>query len=356
MTRVDSSDPETINDDEAGAIRRIVSMNRKTLAERNGITRRGQHPKHHGLVRACFHVLEDIPDHLHHGLFAKPVSFKALIRFSNGATDDDRKKDTHGLAIKLLDVPGRKLLPGREGELAHDFLLVDHPVFFTSTMEEYLIFNRHFTKLLDMRRNWRRGSGFLCRLCGAVVGLFMLLIFETPLLRQARAFSSARPSSPLASYYWSTTPYRLGPRTVVKYMARCVSPDTHDNSAPVSSKNGLAAALRQQLLDRDASFLFGVFEMEAGQSVEDATENWHTDAKRFVPLARIEIPNQDLMADGPYQIKAESMVFSPWMCLPAHRPLGAVNRARRDVYVEMAALRRQANAIGAPGKLVKGSW
>jgi hypothetical protein len=57
-----------------------------------------------------------------------------------------RKSDAHGMAIKLLGVPGDKLVPGHEHESAVDFVLVDSEVFFTGDLPEYLFFTARFLK------------------------------------------------------------------------------------------------------------------------------------------------------------------------------------------------------------------
>src|SRR5690606_12044405 len=61
--------------------------------------------------------------------FAKPATFRTLVRFSNGdgARRSDRKPDVRGVALKLLGVDGRKVIPGLEDATTQDFLLVRAP-------------------------------------------------------------------------------------------------------------------------------------------------------------------------------------------------------------------------------------
>ena len=49
--------------------------------------------------------------------------------------------------------------------------------------------------------------------------------------------------------------------------------------------------------------------------------------------------------------RCESIAFNPWHALPAHRPLGNMNRARKEIYRAMAAFRgrRAGAAAGAHG-------
>src|SRR5690349_532733 len=76
---------------------------------------RALHAKGFG-VRAELTVLPDLPEHARVGPFARPGTFQALARFSNGsgARQADKKPDVRGLAVKLLGVPGKKLIPGLE--------------------------------------------------------------------------------------------------------------------------------------------------------------------------------------------------------------------------------------------------
>ncbi len=132
---------ETPDPDEAEIIARIAKLNLKTLDQNARPMPRGQHAKGHGCTRAAFTVRQDIPKELAKGVFQPGQRFDALVRFSNGLRYDDRDKDAHGMAIKLLDVPGPKLQPGQEDSTTQDFILIDSPVFFSDTLDNYLIVN-----------------------------------------------------------------------------------------------------------------------------------------------------------------------------------------------------------------------
>jgi hypothetical protein len=55
-------------------------------------------------------------------------------------------------------------------------------------------------------------------------------------------------------------------------------------------------------------------------------------------VARITIPRQAI--DSPErEAFCETVAFSPWHCLPDHRPLGGFNRARREIYPALARFR-----------------
>jgi catalase len=88
----------------------IVAENHRMEPREDGrVVGRAQHRKHHGCVAAVFQVVDDVPMELRHGVFANSgARFDTLIRFSNGRQQNDREPDTHGMAIKLLDVQGKR--------------------------------------------------------------------------------------------------------------------------------------------------------------------------------------------------------------------------------------------------------
>ncbi|WP_122829090.1 catalase, partial [Pseudomonas viridiflava] len=101
---------------------------------------RDAHAKAHGCVKAEVTVLPELNDELRHGVFSEPgKTWQALMRLSNGNAypQFDRVRDARGMAIKLFDVPGAKLMtsPAVAGE--QDFVMFNHPSFFVSDVAEY---------------------------------------------------------------------------------------------------------------------------------------------------------------------------------------------------------------------------
>jgi hypothetical protein len=63
-----------------------------------------------------------------------------------------------------------------------------------------------------------------------------------------------------------------------------------------------------------------------------------------VKVATIRLPQQQF--DSPAQLKfADVLRYSPWHCLPDHRPLGNQNRVRWRMYAELANLRQLMNHV-----------
>ena len=103
--------------------------------------RRDVHAKLTGYLKAEFRVNESVPNGLGKGVFVPGKIYQALIRFSNASGDPSRSddnEDTRGMAIKLLDVPGNKVLENDSEAKTQDFMLINYPVFLTNDPKKYL--------------------------------------------------------------------------------------------------------------------------------------------------------------------------------------------------------------------------
>ena len=290
------------------------------------VTRRDAHAKAIGCVRAELVVSSDVPELLRHGIFATPRKYSAWIRFSNGTTNvrHDLRADARGMAIKLMGVPGEKILD--RDEQTQDFLLANHPVFFSRDNVEYLGINEAIAK--------KRALGYFF---GGPRRPAHLAVLR----RLAKAMTRVR--SVLGVRYWSQTAYRLGPH-VMKYSA---IPIGHRRRAAYGlSKNYLRKQMATQLATGDALFDFAV-QLQTDPErmpVEDPTVLWPEDLSPFIKVATLRIPRQVFDTEA-RALFAEHLSFTPWHALPEHRPLGGINRARRVVYDTISRLRHESNHV-----------
>lgn len=336
---METPDHEEIPPGEDALIARLVEQNLALLDESTRPVRRGQHPKHHGCVHAEFVVEPDLDAELRHGLFARPGSYPTVIRFSNGAAFDDRKGDAHGMALKLFDVPGEKLLG--EGD-THDFVLIDHPVFFAADVAGYVAL---FEALLGAKQSvLPKLAFFLPRFLAEMGHVYLTHLHKHPHeLSIMLAMIAKHPDSPLAIRYWSTTPYCLGPHAVkwaVQPHEALLKPFDTPNSA-----DKLRLTLARQLAAGEAAFDFMVQLRNdpASMPVEDPTREWDAQRSPWRKLATLRIPRQ--RPDTPELMSfCEQLSFNPWRCLPEHRPLGGVNRARKSIYQALSERRHELNA------------
>jgi hypothetical protein len=108
----------------------ILHELQEASTKRLGRGGRALHRKGHLGAEASFEVLPGLPEPYAAGLFATPGTYRAYVRYSNGAAahQSDRKPDVRGLAVKVVGVSGKKLIPGLEDKLTQDFLAIQTAV------------------------------------------------------------------------------------------------------------------------------------------------------------------------------------------------------------------------------------
>ena len=82
----------------------------------------------------------------------------------------------------------------------------------------------------------------------------------------------------------------------------------------------------------------------AAMPIENAAVVWPERDSPYVAVARVTVPRQPAWSEARAVQVDDALAFSPWNCLAAHEPLGSINRARRDTYVQSAQFRARANS------------
>jgi hypothetical protein len=59
-------------------------------------------------------------------------------------------------------------------------------------------------------------------------------------------------------------------------------------------------------------------------------------------VAKLRLPLQDIEGDDNLE-KMDATSMTPWRCTEEHRPLGNIQRARKEVYRQSSLLRHQLN-------------
>ncbi len=309
---------------------------------------RQQHAKGHGVVAARFHVAPDVNPDLRHGILSEPRTYRALVRFSNGRQTDDRKKDAHGLALKLFGVEGPKVLDDERSATTQDFIFMDHGTFFIRDAASYAEFAAAL--LSGTRRSqswWARPLPDSVKQLIVGVHLFRKFLMrhsaERGFIQKVR---SDPPVSPLETQYFSVTPAKLGPHAVRwSLMPRPLSePIAAHAGEALDPDDKLRAAMVAHLRQRSATF--DVFVQPhtdpVTMPVEDPTVAWDELVAPVYHVGTIEIPVQDFDTSQK-RLAGDGLSFTNWHCLPEHRPLGGINRVRRAVYQTVAARRRELN-------------
>jgi hypothetical protein len=298
--------------------------------------RRDAHAYDNGCVRAIVKMDADLPDHLRRGVFVPGAQYKAWIRFSNGNSVPRPAWffDARGMAIKLMGVPGEKLLDDEKH--TQDFILISHPNFFVDDLKRY-------KALLE---SFLRGGYF----DQYVAPAFKLTFSEYILGLKANWNFMV---NPLLQQYWSMTPYRLGvdpgEKFAVKYTAKprleSVPGFLGRQLIRLDRNFSLKEEMNKTLVKNEAWFDFYVqrYVDEKHTPIENSKVEWKEEISKPERVGTIIIPIQDCMS--PEQaLFCENLSFSPWHALPEHRPLGLVNRVRKIAYHEISKLRHELNS------------
>jgi hypothetical protein len=276
---------------------------------------------------AEFRILDDLPEHARYGVFSTPRVFPAVVRFSNGKPmpGPDKHPEPRGIAIKLVGVPGRKLLPGQEDAVTQDFLATSHSV--TSTVRNA----KQFIAFIQAERNRLTLPFTLARAVGTVEAIRILkALVSTVLLSKVRSM--------VTEEFSGTAPIKLG-LYAVKFTVRPAEGTPTATSRPLTDdflRQELAERLRKAdvLLD----FLVQFYVDDERTPIEDTSIPW--DAP-LVRVAQVRIPSCDLDDQDTRALseKVNRMSFTPWHATEDHRPLGSIMRARRIAYEASSAFR-----------------
>ncbi|AUX44658.1 hypothetical protein SOCE26_061240 [Sorangium cellulosum] len=311
---------------EQAAIRKLKELFVGAEASRHvDLDRRVRRPvfmKPLGGARGTFHVAPDLDASLRIGVFAHQ-GFPAWVRFSASPVPQSGGDDYDvlGMSIKLLGVPGQKLLEGEEKALTHDFVLQNHDVFFVDDAPEFAALTEaSFSSRLDDYLEQHPNTAAI--------------------LKEMQR----NEADVLLAHYSSAVPYAFGER-YVKYAVRPVAGLSGSPQGPGTGRGD--ETLRRRLLDEGACFDFFLqFQADpAAMPLERATVRWEERLSPLIKVATIELPAGQDIYDPGLLAAIEELSFTSWHALPEHAPVGSLNRARRAVYKASADYRRRRNHV-----------
>ncbi len=323
---------ETIKPGEAARLEKYAQALHAIQKKRDsqGPLKRALHPKGHLGLKAEFTVLPDLPDYAKVGIFAQPSTYPAYVRFSNGGStvDDDRQAGTtRAIAVKLLGVGGKKIIPGLENAPTQDFLLIGSPALPFKDADEFVPFVTHIGNPL--------------------IGL-PLIILKVGLGRTLAIIKKVTkgpklPTISLATMnYYSAAPIQFGPYAV-HYRLKphaANAPDAQPGQTPNYLAEDLSARVKKEPVVFDFAVQFFVDEVQT--PIEDVSVEWKEDVAPFVTLGRLTlIPQDPDSAPGRklYEF-IEKLSFDIWHAPVEFKPLGNIMRARRVAYKASAKERQ----------------
>jgi hypothetical protein len=280
-----------------------------------------------GVLRGEFTVLPDLPGNLRHGLFAGPRTYPAWVRFSGPGPYAPPDLEDYGqcsVAIKVMGVPGPKLMV--DERFTQDLILVSPASFVTPNILENAKLQQWVRAKAPLAYAINPGDSHL-------IHLFMQLLY------------SPVHANPLEVQYYSNVPFLLGPDQAVQYSLKpsCLGL-TKIPHRP--AENYLRDAMIRTLDAGEWTFDFMV-QVQADpfrMPIENASVKWPESMSPYIPVARLRLPAQRFDSDEQLAF-ADVLRYNPWHCPAEHKPLGNSNRARRQMYWELARLRQAMNQV-----------
>ncbi len=291
---------------------------------------RGGNTKTQGIVRGEFTVHDDIPETMRRGIYAKPQTFRAWVRFSGPGpyiTPDIDDVGFMSISIKLMGVPGTKFMDEEKSTL--DMFGVSTPTFVTQDTRS----NAHLQK-------WSLKNA----------SLFHFLNLRSPhlldLIMQGLWIKTQ--SSPFEAPYFSCVPYLLGEGQAMVYS---VWPKTSQRTPiPNLPRRPPDDYLRQAMVaalaagDVELDFRLQLQTDAYRMPIENNGVYWPEKLSPRVSVATLRLPQQSF--DSPAQMEfAKRLSYNPWHTIAEHRPLGNQSRARKRMYWELAKLRHDMNLV-----------
>jgi hypothetical protein len=333
--------------DEAKTIQGLIAamryVNEKTLAD-GGHAIRSVHAKTQGILEGYLEVDADLPFELAQGLFAKPGRYPVVMRFSTVPGDilDDSVSTPRGLSVKIIGVKGERL-SGSEGDVTQDFLLVNGPAFGAPTPKKFL------PVITLVARTTDRAQGLKKALSAVMRQVQRAIVAVTGHPNVTVATLGGQPETHiLGETFYNQAPVRFGD-FIAKISVAPISPELIALEQAPLNVNGVPNGIREAVVDffRKNG---GEWEVRAQlctdlatMPIENAAVVWPEEKSPYRPIARIKVEPQTAWSDTRSSVVDDGMQFSPWHGLAAHRPLGGIMRARKQVYEAAKKFRAEKN-------------
>lgn len=112
-----ADDVEQVSDEEAAITEKIIATMLHTQGQVFEEFRHGTaatHAKSHGIATGTLTVAEGLRPELAQGLFAQAATYEVVLRYASEPhrVESDALQRARGVALKVLDVPGKKLREG----------------------------------------------------------------------------------------------------------------------------------------------------------------------------------------------------------------------------------------------------
>ncbi len=337
---------ESRQPDEDELIEKIVaSMSRvnKRVFDQHRHATRDAHAKSHGVLRGELTIYDNLAAHLSQGLFRTARSYPIVARLSSapGHIQSDTIPVPFGMALKLIGVEGKKFLPGHEDELTQDFLLVNNPTIPFGDVATYWKTQRLLEAQGDPPELVQRAAASVA---SGVNAALKLTGHSNPFLE---ALGAPR-THLLGETFHSMAALRYG-----DYFGKVSAAPLSESVKALTGQAFDASIGESGIRDRVVDFFrnnAAEYELRvqlctdlARMPVEDAAVAWPPEESPHQPIAKISFGKQDAFSPERRVYADDVLSFNPWHCLPEHRPLGSIMRARIKAYESSSKFRHEMN-------------
>lgn len=291
---------------------------------------RGGNTKTHGIVRATVTIRDDLPENFRKGIFAKPETYRAYVRFAGPGPDVPADIEDIGftsMSVKLMGVPGEKLM--EEEKFTQDFITVTTPCFVTPNTRENV--KLQYWSLENMTLYY-----WLNPFDSHIRDLLMQSLWNETMY------------NPLATRFWSNVPYLLGEGQAMMYSFVPKTKGVEKKIPGVPFGRPPFNYLRQNMIktlnkmDVEFDLMIQIQTDAYRMPIENNAIRWPTRISPFVPAATVSIPKQAFDSEAQFAF-AKNLKMNPWHCIAEHRPLGNQSRARKRMYFELSKFRQKMN-------------
>lgn len=265
----------------------------------------------------------DLPGELRHG-FAQPgAAYPTIVRFSNAANtgEPDYKPDLRGAALRVVV----------DDTTSHDFLATNWPVSHARDARQFVEF-AHATA----------GTGS-ARLAGLVRLVRLFGLAETRrMLENVLQARRHQPGSVFTETYYSRGALCWGPTLAVRYLLRPApgtAASTPSTTDPAYLSTDAAARLKAGPVRME--LCVQRYRDPVLTPIEDTAVEWTEEAAPPEPVADLVFAQADITSpEAQSRASAvEALAFNPWNTTDEFRPLGNLNRARKNAYDASATAR-----------------
>lgn len=338
LTIADPSEEET-----ARELDQQMAKIRETTFEHSGHAIRSVHAKSHGLVQAEVEVLRGLPPTLAQGIFAKPATYQAIMRFSTNPGDilPDSVSTPRGLAIKILDVEGERL-PGATEHNTQDFIMVNGPTFSAPNGEMFL----KNLKLLAATTD--RAEGLKKVVSATLRGLESTVEALGGKSATLKALGGQPQTHILGDTFFTQLAQRYGDNIAKLSLAPISANLTALTDQPLAAA-GEPNAIRDAVVDIFAD-QGGEWELRVqlctnleDMPIEPANKEWDETKSPYLPVARVRVVPQRAWSEERSRAVDDGMGFNPWNGVVEHWPLGPLMRMRQRAYQHSQEFRSERN-------------